>query len=193
MFITLTRNWWTLALRGLLAVLFGIAAFVWPDLTLLALVFLFGIYTLMDGVFALIAAFRRDTARRYWLALLVEGALGIGVGIFAFVWPGITAFGLLYLIAFWAILTGMSEIVTAYRLRREIEGEWVMALIGILSITFGLLLVIFPVAGALSVVWLIGTYAIMFGALLIALAFRLRDRRLPGSRARRAPDAAPAH
>ncbi len=196
MFIALTRNWWTLALRGLLAVLFGLAAFIWPGITLLALIFMFGTYVLLDGIFALVAAFsRRDetTGKRYWWALLIEGLLGIAIGIVTFIWPGITAFGLLYLIAFWAVVTGVFEIVTAFRLRREIRGEWLMALSGVLSIAFGLLLAAYPLSGALSVVWLIGAYAIAFGVLMIVLAFRLRGRHAPGSPVHGTHGAAPAH
>ena len=174
---TLIKNWWMVALRGLVAVLFGIAAFVWPGLTLLALVWLFGIYALMDGVFTLISAFtNRRESNRWWL-LLLEGIVGIAAGIIAIVWPGITAFALLYLIAAWAIVTGVLEIAAAIRLREEIEGEWLMALSGILSLVFGILLVIWPGAGALAVVWMIAAYAIVFGIFLIILGFRLRGWR----------------
>jgi len=205
MFDVMTRNWWALALRGLVAVLFGIAAFIWPGITLWALVALFGAYALVDGIFALIAAFARDTraretgardmggADRRWWALLFEGITGIAIGVLTFIWPGLTALGLLYLIAFWAILTGFFELVTAIRLRREISGEWMMALIGILSIAFGVLLVIYPLAGALSVVWLIGAYAFAIGVLMIALAFRLRSMGARGGQIHRAPRMAPSH
>jgi uncharacterized membrane protein HdeD (DUF308 family) len=179
MFI-MARKWWTLALRGLAAVLFGVAAFVVPQITLLVLVALFGAYALVDGVFALVAAFSRDLDRRQWWALIAEGVAGIGIAVIAFAWPGVTAVTLVYLIAAWAVLTGVLEIIVAVRLRKEIEGEWLMALGGVLSIAFGALLAVYPVAGALSVVWLIGAYAVFFGALLIALGFRLRGRREPG-------------
>src|SRR5215510_5793464 len=148
----MTQNWWAIALRGLVAVLFGIAAFIWPGITLWALVMLFGAYALVDGVFALVAAFTRTVDRQRWWALLFEGIAGIGIGILTFIWPRLTAFGLLYLIAFWAILTGVFEVITAIRLRREITGEWIMALIGVLSIVCGVRLVGCPVAGAISVV-----------------------------------------
>jgi uncharacterized membrane protein HdeD (DUF308 family) len=179
MFI-MARKWWTLALRGLAAVLFGVAAFVVPQITLLVLVAMFGAYALVDGVFALVAAFSRDLDRRQWWALIAEGVAGIGIAVIAFAWPGVTAVTLVYLIAAWAVLTGVLEIIVAVRLRKEIEGEWLMALGGVLSIAFGALLAVYPVAGALSVVWLIGAYAVFFGALLIALGFRLRGRREPG-------------
>lgn len=200
MFTLMTRNWWALALRGLIAVLFGIAAFIWPGITLWVLVALFGAYALIDGIFALIAAFTHDTGARgvagsdrRWWALLFEGIVGIVVGVLTFIWPGLTALGLLFLISFWAIVTGFFELVTAIRLRREITGEWMMALIGILSIAFGVSLVIYPLAGALSVVWLIGAYVFIIGILMIALAFRLRSMRDSGRRAHSIPRTAPSH
>jgi uncharacterized membrane protein HdeD (DUF308 family) len=179
MFI-MARKWWTLALRGLAAVLFGVAAFVLPQITLLVLVAMFGAYALVDGVFALVAAFSRDFDRRQWWALIAEGVAGLGIAVITFLWPGVTAISLVYLIAAWAMLTGVFEIIAAVRLRKEIEGEWLLALGGALSIFFGLVLMAYPVAGALSVVWLIGAYAIFFGAVLIALGFKLRGRREPG-------------
>jgi uncharacterized membrane protein HdeD (DUF308 family) len=166
---------------------------MWPGITLFILVTLFGAYALVDGIFALIAAFSRDTTRRRWWALLFEGITGIVVGVLTFIWPGLTAMGLLFLIAFWAILTGLFEIITAIRLRREITGEWLMALIGVLSIAFGMLLVIYPLAGALSVVWLIGIYAFAEGVLMIALAFKLRSMRVPRGGEFGAPRPAASH
>jgi len=189
----MTQNWWMLAIRGLVAVLFGIAAFLWPGITLWVLVALFGAYALVDGIFSLFAAFTRDVERRRWWALFFEGLVGIGVGILTFIWPGLTAFGLLYLIAFWAIVTGVLEIITAIRLRHEIRGEWLMALIGILSIVFGFLLVAFPLAGALSVVWIIGAYALAAGVVMIALSFKLRSLRTPSGEAPHVGHATPIH
>jgi uncharacterized membrane protein HdeD (DUF308 family) len=172
---TLTRNWWVLAVRGGAAVLFGLLALIWPGITVLALVLLFGAYALVDGVLALYAALTNRPAaqgRRGWLAL--EGVAGVLAAIGAVVWPGITALVLLYLIAAWAVVTGVAEIVAAIRLRREIQGEWLMALSGVLSIVFGLLAFFFPAAGALAVIWLIAAYAIVFGVVLLVLGFRLR-------------------
>ena len=174
MVVVLARNWWALALRGVAAVLFGIMAFAWPGMTLGVLVLLYGAYALVDGVLAIIAAVAGRTSGMPWWALLLEGVLGITVGILTFAWPGITALVLLYLIAAWAVATGVFEVVAAIRLRREIRGEWLLALSGIISVLFGVALVINPVGGALAVVWLIGAYAIAFGVLLIALGFRLR-------------------
>ena len=174
MVVVLARNWWALALRGVAAVLFGIMAFAWPGMTLGVLVLLYGAYALVDGVLAIIAAVAGRTSGMPWWALLLEGVLGITVGILTFAWPGITALVLLYLIAAWAVATGVFEVVAAIRLRREIRGEWLLALSGVISVLFGIALVINPVGGALAVVWLIGAYAIAFGVLLIALGFRLR-------------------
>lgn len=170
---TLARHWWLLALRGLFAVIFGVLAFIWPGLTLFVLVLLFGIYALMDGVFSIIAAMKDHQENNRWWILLFEGVVGIAAGIIAFVWPGMTAFVLLYLIAAWAIVTGVFEIFAAVRLRKEIEGEWLLALSGIASIIFGIALALFPGTGALAVVWLIAAYAIVFGILLMVLAFRI--------------------
>jgi uncharacterized membrane protein HdeD (DUF308 family) len=173
---TLTKNWWVLAVRGALAVLFGLLALIWPGITVLALVLLFGAYALVDGVLALYTALfdrgRLGGRGAGWLVL--EGVAGVLAAIGAFVWPGITALVLLYLIAAWALVTGVAEIVAAIRLRREIEGEWLLILSGALSILFGVLAFLFPRAGALALVWLIAAYAIAFGVVMVILAFRLR-------------------
>ena len=183
MTIALARNWWVVALRGVLGILFGLIALVWPGITLLALVALFGAYALVDGIFAAVAAFRAGRSQfRWWLVL--EGIAGIGTGIATVFWPQITALVLLVLVAAWAIVTGVLEIVAAIRLRKVITGEWVLALTGVLSVGLGMLLLLFPGPGALSLVWLIGAYALAFGILLLVLAFRLRSwgrRAAPGA------------
>src|SRR5918992_1463456 len=154
----LSRNWWMLALRGLAAIVFGVLAFVWPDITLFALVLLFGAYMLVDGIFAIVAAVRAAGREARWWLLLIEGVLGVLAGLVAAFWPGLTALALLYFIAAWAL--GLS---------------------GALSVLFGILLVVIPApAGLLSLVWLIGAYALVFGVLLLVLAFRLRSA--PGMR-----------
>ena len=171
----LSRYWWAVTLRGAIAVLFGLLALIWPGVTVLVLVALFGAYALVDGVIALATAFvgnRESRSERTWQ--IVEGAAGILIGIMTFAWPGVTALVLLWLIAFWAVVTGVLEIVAAVRLRKEIQGEWLLILSGALSVLFGLLLAIWPAAGALTVVFLIGIYAIVFGAALIMLGLRLR-------------------
>jgi uncharacterized membrane protein HdeD (DUF308 family) len=168
-----TRYWWALALRGLVAVLFGIAAFVWPELTLRVLVLLFGAFVLADGIFAVLYALGSDVPFRGML--LAEGLIGIAVGIAALFWTEITQQIILYLIAAWAVVTGILEIAAAIDLRKVIEGEWLLALGGLASVAFGVLVALQPNAGALALIWLIGAYAIVFGVSLIALGFRLRS------------------
>lgn len=169
----LSRHWGLLALRGVLAILFGLIAWIWPAITLWVLVVLFGAYALVDGVFAVIAALRGVPGQsRTWL--LISGIAGILLGILALGWPGETALVLLLIIAWWAVLTGILEIVAAISLRKQIEGEWFYVLTGAISVLFGVLLFIWPVAGALSVVWLIGFFSILFGISLVVAAFRLR-------------------
>ena len=171
---TLSRSWWILAIRGVAAILFGIGAFVWPGITLAALVLLFGAYALVDGIFAVIAGISVRKEQERWWMMILEGLAGIVLGVLTFLWPGITALVLLYFIAAWSIVTGAFEVAAAIRLRKEIEGEWLLALAGIASMIFGILLVVLPGPGALALIWLIGAYALLFGVLLLALAFRLR-------------------
>ncbi len=174
MLTQLSRNWWAIALRGVFAILFGILAFMWPGTTLTVLVLFFGAYALVDGLFAVVAALTNHTSgRRGWV--LLEGLVGIGIGVLTFVLPGVTALSLLYVIAAWAIITGGLEILTAIELRREITNEWMLILGGIASLAFGILLILFPGAGALSLIWLIAVYAIVFGVLLVGLGLRLRS------------------
>jgi uncharacterized membrane protein HdeD (DUF308 family) len=172
-----TGHWWALAIRGAIAIIFGLAALLRPDIALDALILLFGAYALVDGVFAIVGVFggtRGGTPR--WL-LLIEGIAGILAGLIAFVLPGLTAVVLLYLIAAWAVVTGIFEIATAIRLRQEIRGEWALIISGALSVLFGVILaVIGPVAGLLSLIWLIGIYAVAFGILMLITAFQVRGR-----------------
>jgi uncharacterized membrane protein HdeD (DUF308 family) len=174
----LTRYWWAVVLRGVAAVLFGVLALIWPDVTMIVLVALFGAYALVDGIITLGTAIfgGRERGRRGWLA--VEGVAGILAGVITFAWPEVSALALLWIIAAWALVTGVLEIVAAVRLRREIEGEWLLAISGALSVAFGVMLVVWPAAGALAVVTLIGIYAIVFGVVLVGLGLRLRLRRL---------------
>jgi uncharacterized membrane protein HdeD (DUF308 family) len=174
MLSVLARNWWALALRGLFAVLFGLITLLWPGLTLIVLVIVFGAYVLVDGIFAIIAAVRAAETRQRWVTLALEGVAGIVAGILTFLWPNITALVLLYLIAIWAIVTGVLEIGVGAHLRHHVAGEWALILGGIVSLLFGVLLILFPGAGALAVVWLIGIYALVFGLLMLVLAVRLR-------------------
>jgi uncharacterized membrane protein HdeD (DUF308 family) len=173
-------NWWALAVRGVAAVLFGLAALIWPGLTLAVLIILYGAYALVDGVFAIVAGFRAGSGTRRWL-LLAEGALGILTGLIAIFWPGVSAVVLLYIIAFWAILGGLLRIVGAVLLRREIDNEWTMALSGVLWVLLGIVLFALPGAGLVSLAWLIGIFALGAGITLIALALRVRGQSPRGS------------
>jgi uncharacterized membrane protein HdeD (DUF308 family) len=174
MVMVLARNWWALVLRGVLDILFGIAAFAWPGITFTALAILFGAFALVDGCFAIAAAAVGRPQGMPWWALLVEGILGIAVGAITFFYPGLTVLALLMMIAAWAVATGILEIVAAIRLRSEIRGEWLLALSGALSIVLGIALVAYPGPGIVAVTWMIGAYAITFGVLFIALGLRLR-------------------
>lgn len=173
--LSLTRNWWAVAIRGVVAILFGLAAFIWPGLTLAFLIALFGAYAFVDGVFAIVAAFRAAERNVRWWPLAVEGVLGILAAIAVVVWPGLTALALLYLIAAWAIVTGIFEVIGAVQMRDAGGSALVLGLAGVASVIFGIILVIFPGAGALAVLWLIGTYAIIFGGLLLGLAWQFRS------------------
>lgn len=170
----LTRNWWALALRGVVAILFALIAFSQPGITLVALVWLWGAYALVDGVFAVLTGVRAAGQHERWGMLLLEGISGIAAGLIAFAWTGITALVLVYLIAAWAIVTGSFAIVAAVRLREMIDGEWLLGVSGALSILLGVLIMARPGAGLVALVWMIGIYALVFGVVLLALAFRLR-------------------
>ena len=173
----LTRYWWAFIARGILAIVLGVVAFVWPGITVTALIIVFGIYAFIDGVFLLVKAIAGWKARDDRWLLLFEGLLGIGIGVITFFAPGVTAIGLLFYIAAWSLATGILEIVGAIRLRKEIKGEVWWILSGIASILFAVLLMIFPGTGILGLVWLLGVYAIVFGVLLIALGIRIRTHR----------------
>jgi uncharacterized membrane protein HdeD (DUF308 family) len=172
----LSLDWRSVGLRGIAAVAFGVLTLVWPGLTITALLLLFGAYALVDGFAHLVAAYRRNQPRETRGVLIVEGLAGVILGVVALVWPGITALALLYVIAAWAIITGAVRIMAALQLRREIPNEWFLVLGGAFSVIFGIILVVAPVAGALAITWLIGFYALLFGMMLLALAWRLRTR-----------------
>jgi uncharacterized membrane protein HdeD (DUF308 family) len=171
----LAKNWWMFVLRGVFAIIFGVVAWVWPGLTLIALIYLFAAYALIDGVTAIISIFSPG-GRSRWFGLLLEGILGIGAAIVAIAWPGLTALSLVWVIAAWAVVSGVFRIITAIRIREEIENEWWMGLGGAASIIFGIILFVAPGQGALTLVWLIGIWAIVLGVFLIAFGFRIRDR-----------------
>ena len=173
---TLARNWWAVVLRGVCAILFGLAAFAWPGITLAVLILLYGAYALADGVLAVIWSVRARQGGFPW-GVFLAGVAAIVAGLFAFVWPGLTALALLYLIAAWAIVRGVFEIIAAIRLRKEIENEWLLGLSGFVSIVLGVLLLAWPGVGVLAVLWWIGAFAIVFGVLTIVLGFRLKGLR----------------
>lgn len=169
----LARNWWLILLRGICAIIFGLLTIMWPGLSLLTLVILYGVFALFDGGFAIGAAIMGDTPTpRWWLALV--GVLGILAGAVTLAWPGITGLVLLYFIAGWAIAAGVFEIVGAIRLRKEIDGEWLLIASGLVSVLFGVLILMFPGAGALGLAFTIGIFALIYGFLLIGFSLRLR-------------------
>jgi uncharacterized membrane protein HdeD (DUF308 family) len=171
--LELARGWWTFVLRGVLAIIFGIMAFGWPGPTVVVLVWLFAAWAIVDGASSLLGAFRsKQSGSRWWQVL--EGLAGIVAGVIAFLWLGLAAVALVLLIAAWAIVTGIFEIVAAVRLRREISNELWLAIGGVISILFGIVLVLNPGAGLLSLAWLIGLLVIVFGVSMVLLGWRLR-------------------
>lgn len=167
-------DWRLLTLRGVAAILFGIATLTWPSMTLWVLVFMWGVYAIVDGVAALAAAItgRGVLPHRGWLVF--TGLASIAAGIAAFVWPAITALVLLYLIAAWAFVTGVVQISTAISMRKQITNEWVLGIAGVLSLVLSVLLIVAPVTGALAVTWAIGGYAVVYGGMLLTLAWEVR-------------------
>ena len=171
---TLSRYWWLILLRGIAFIVFGVLAFMWPGLTLVTLVLFYGAFALVDGVLALAHAIMGggEMGSRWWLVLV--GVAGIAAGIVTFMWPGLTALLLLVFIACWAIVLGVFQIAGAIKLRKEIDNEWTLILSGALSVGFGLVLLAAPGAGAVGLIWVIASYAVVFGVLLVMLAFRLK-------------------
>jgi uncharacterized membrane protein HdeD (DUF308 family) len=167
MFALLSRYWWVLVVRGAMAILLGIFAFVWPQETIAALVLMFGAVALVDGTFAVVALIAGRSLTPYWWVLLLQGLFGIAVGVLTLLNPAITAVALLIYIAVWAIGMGVLQVTAAVTLRREISGEWWLALGGIASVGFGVLLMRHPAEGALTVLWLIGSYALVWGVTLL--------------------------
>lgn len=169
-----SRNWWSWVIRGFLGIAVGILTFLWPGITLAALVFVFAVYALIDGAVSLTGAWHAVAAHERWGALLFEGIVGIAVACITVMRPRFAVLSLIYVMAAWAIVTGVAEIVAAIRLRRHISGEWLLVLCGIASIAFGVLIAAVPMAGALIVALWFGAYALVFGALMVVLGFRLR-------------------
>jgi uncharacterized membrane protein HdeD (DUF308 family) len=170
----LSRGWWRLLLRGLAAIAFGVLTWLRPGISLAALVLLFGAYAMADGILGVWTAIAGRKDQEYWWVLLLGGLLGIGIGLLTFAVPSLTALGLLFYIAIWAIGRGVLEIVAAIRLRKEIRGEWLLILGGLASVAFGVLLMAQPGAGALTLLWLIAAYAVLYGIVLEALALKAR-------------------
>ena len=170
----IARFWWTIVLRGVLALAFGVVAFLWPGVTLATLIVLFGGYAVADGLVSVILGIKDYGNHERWWATLIGGFVSMTAGIITLMMPGQTAIALLILIAIWAMLHGVLDVIAAIRLRHVIEGEWRLALAGVLSIGFGLLLIAFPGTGALAAVWWVGTYAILMGAMLVMLGLRAR-------------------
>jgi uncharacterized membrane protein HdeD (DUF308 family) len=166
--VPLIRNWWSLIIRGLVATLFGLITFAWPGITLSVLVLLFGVYAIVDGIMSLAGVFRASRANERWGALLLEGIAGIVAGLVTFAWPAITTLALVVVIASWAIVTGVFEIVAAIRLRKYITNEWLLVLSGVLSLLLGVLFIAAPLAGALAIA------PVIFGGLMMGLGLRLR-------------------
>lgn len=173
----LAQNWWAIAIRGVIGILFGIIAFAYTGVTILSLVLVFAAYTLVDGVFAIIAAVRAARRHDRWGWLTFEGIAGIVTAAIAVAVPGITVLAFVLLVATWAVVTGVLEIGAAFRLNIEHGRIW-LVLGGIASIVFGVLMFIAPMAGAVVLTWWLGAYELVFGVVLLVLAFRLRSRRM---------------
>lgn len=170
----LAKNWWLFLIRGICGIIFGFLAFTLPGITLVTLVLLYGAYAFADGVFSLIAAVKDGGSQsRWWLAIV--GLCGIAAGITTFAFPGLAGLVLLFLIAGWAIAIGVFEIIGAIELRKQIDNEWMLILSGIVSILFGFVLLLRPGAGAIALVWMIGSFSILFGFLNVGFALRLRS------------------
>ena len=174
---TLKRHWWVPVIRGIAAIVFGVIAFAYPGLTVAMLVLFFGAWVLVDGVFRVVGAIGHHASDKEWGFDLIIGIVGIIIGFLTFHAPQITALALIIYIAAWALMIGATEIALAIKLRREIKGEWFLILMGLVSIAFAVMLLWNPLPGALALVWLIGSYAIVFGILGIILGFRLRSLR----------------
>ena len=176
MIVTMTRFWWLSVLRGVIFILFGVAALLWPGIAFATLVLLFGAFAFASGIIAVWTAFSLRSREEKWAAFFLQGLLGIAFGVLALMWPFATAGAIILVIAAWALLAGLIELAAALRLRREMEDEWMLMVSGTLSILLGLLFALFPAAGIWTVTWLIAVFAILAGLAMIQLGFRLRRR-----------------
>lgn len=183
----LARNWWAVALRGVFAIIFALIAFLWPDATILSFVLFFSAYMLVDGVFGIVAGIRAAAQHERWGLLILEGVLNILVGILAFLMPGLTVVFFVTLLAVWSLITGVLMIVAAFKLSPDFGRGWLI-FSGLVSVLFGVALLIAPLIGAVVLTWWLGAYAMIFGIALIILAFKLRSRKeeLTGSASLRA-------
>jgi uncharacterized membrane protein HdeD (DUF308 family) len=172
----LAENWWAIALRGALAIAFGLIGLLLPEVTLLALVLLFAAYMLLDGILAIIAGVRAARRHDRWGWLIVEGVVDLVAGVIAVIWPLITIVAFVFLLGAWAIVTGVLLFGASFRLHIA-HGRWLMALAGAISVVWGVLAILWPITGALTLTWLLAAYALFFGVVLLFLAFRLRSRR----------------
>ncbi|HXP95046.1 MAG TPA: HdeD family acid-resistance protein [Candidatus Binatia bacterium] len=171
----LAAHWWIPVVRGAFAIVFGLVALFWPGETLLVLIAIFGAFAFVDGIFAIVSAIRYATHHERWGVLLLEGILGIFIGLLTFAAPAAIALFFLYFVAGWAIITGIFEIIAAFRIRQSVGSEIFMIIAGILSIGLGLAFFVFPSAGLIAWIWLIGIYAVFFGALMISFGLRMRS------------------
>ncbi len=177
----ISKYWWVFTLRGLIAIAFGLAALLWPALTLGVMVLLFGLFALFEGGLAILTSFGKGDEKGGW-TLLFEGVAGLlvcvivllGASLGSILWPQVAAVMLVFYIAGWAILAGLFKIITAIRIRREVKGEWMLGLSGCVSILFGLILILNPGTGVVAVAWLIGIFAIILGIFLTLLGLRFR-------------------
>src|SRR5437762_11564894 len=165
----LASNWWALTIRGLVAICFGLFTFFRPAITLTVLALLFGAYALVDGIFNIVSAVRGGPSHERWWVLLLEGIVSLGAAAVTLLWPGITVIALIYVLAAWCVITGLLELAAAVRLRQYISDEWLLALAGIGSVLFGILLMFQPITGALVVAWWIGASAIVFGVIMMTV------------------------
>jgi uncharacterized membrane protein HdeD (DUF308 family) len=172
-----SRIWWTVALRGVLAIVFGVVALFFTGSTLLALVYVFGIYAMLNGIFAIVAAVRAGEAHLRWGWLAVAGIVGVAAGIVSLLWPGITALAVVLVVAGWAIIIGVAEIAFALSWPSTLAHPWLAALSGAVSVVYGVLLAVWPRSGAVALTWLLGIYAIVYGAMLLYYAYRLQALR----------------
>ncbi|TCO62456.1 HdeD family acid-resistance protein [Actinocrispum wychmicini] len=167
------RAWGLVVLRGVMALLFGLFSLIWPEITVLAFALLFGIYALADGIGLLMDAFRNPDKSNRGIRI-AGGVLGIVAGILAIAWPGLTVLALAVIIGVWAIITGFTEMAAAFRLRKQIENEILLGLAGLVSVIFGVVVLAWPLAGAVTIAAIIGIFALVYGVVLIGLGIRLR-------------------